>query len=382
VARSEAVALLLLAACSSQSAPEPRCRLSPGEPFGDAPGSRFDAVAVDVRADGALAAWSSSAGLFVRRRTLKSPPDVRAEPDGPAIRIGESCRGGVDVAFADDSVFVGCMRPNEDEDFAEAVLYQLEPDLTLSGDMPLGRIGRDGHGIDVEVDQKRVLVLHRDGTVGAHAVRLLTLDGHTVAGATLSRPGHAASQPALFVDARGSYATFTETDYDTPGKATTEVLVAQLGQAARVVQKVHVDDPAPHLFRDERGLTLTFRDLRDGEHRAELYALRLSDALTPLSKPVKVGRANTEGAPVLHVCEGARLGVLPREYGGERYIALHALGPAFENLSQGHQFYANERDFVLAAAACFGRELFVLAGEQKTPADRRVELMALRFACD
>jgi hypothetical protein len=382
VARSSAVALLLLAACGSESTPALRCRLSPGEPFGEAPGSRFDAVAVDARGDAALAVWSSSEGLFVRQRILQYPSNVRARAPAPAIRIGEPCRGGVDVEHADDRVFIGCMRPGDDEEHAEAVLIQLETNLTPKGETPIGRAGRDGRGIDVEVAGKRTLVLYQEGVVGAHAVRLVIREGESVTEQVVSRPGHAASQPSLFVDEGASYATFTETDYDTPGKQASEILVARVGQPARVLEKVRVDDPAPHLGRDERGLVLTFRDLRDGEHRAELYALRLSDQLTPQGKPAKIGRANTEGAPVVHVCEGQRLGVLPREYGGERYIALHALGPALENLSQGHQFYANERDFVLAAAACFGRELFVLAGEQKTPADRGVQLMALRFGCD
>jgi len=100
---------------------------------------------------------------------------------------------------------------------------------------------------------------------------------------------------------------------------------------------------------------------------------------------VRVGRANGEGAPRLARCGAVHAAVLPREYGGEHYVAVHELDGQLTNRGGGHQYYANTREFVQASATCVGAaeqgELTLLIGERAQPAKPGVELMTLRFSC-
>jgi hypothetical protein len=128
---------------------------------------------------------------------------------------------------------------------------------------------------------------------------------------------------------------------------------------------------------------LAFRDRRAGDKRSELYVARLDPRrLQPTERPHKVGRANGEGAPSLARCRGLRAAVVPREYGGEHYVAVHVLSEALENLGGGHQYYANTREFVQASAACAAQGLNLLIGERAHPSSPGVELMTLRFQCE
>jgi hypothetical protein len=136
------------------------------------------------------------------------------------------------------------------------------------------------------------------------------------------------------------------------------------------------------LMRDRDGLVLTFRDKPPRERKAELYAVRLDEGFAPVGTPRKLGRANSVGAPSLHACGARRFAVTPREYGGERYIAVRAVSAAFESLTGGHQFYESNHDFVSAEAVCAGPNLLLVSGEQRTPADRGVFLAAMTFACE
>ena len=47
----------------------------------------------------------------------------------------------------------------------------------------------------------------------------------------------------------------------------------------------------------------------------------------------------------------------------------------------GHQYYANTREFVLAASVCEDDGLALLIGERANPARPGIELMMLRYRC-
>lgn len=365
----------LVAGCGGSAEKAPRCELLPAHVVRSAEAPRFDSVALDVRGEVRLAAWSERAGLFARRLA------PHGAPDGAEVRIGERCQGGVALALTEEGALIGCVRPNGDEDASEVALYTLDEALSVKDTRSLGRAGRDGRGIAVARDGARTYVAYSEGLVGAHTVRRILLEGDHTEDRVVSRPGRAGSEPSLFVDKGAVHAVFTETDYDAPAQPVVNIVAVDEHENTRTLRKVNVPNPSPSLTRDDRGLVLTYRDRVGSDRRAELYALRLHDDLTKAGEPVKVGRANTEGAPRLFVCGTWRLGLLPREYADERYVAIHALGPRLENLSGGHQFYANSREFVLASGACAGEELLFLAGEQKSPADRGVDLMAMRFRC-
>lgn len=374
MARSEALALLCLSACGRPETEAPRCALSPPHELARAEAASFDGVALSGDGRRVLAAWSSSAGSFVRAL------DGQGKPLGAPVPLGESCRGGVDVNVAGDVAHVGCVRPGDD-DASDVLLYTLDAALRVRAETSLGRAGRDGRGIALASDGARVMALYLDGRTGVHALRMVTLAHGELHERTLTRAGRAGSEPALLVHDGDVYALFAETDFDAPGKAPTRIMLAKNDQPPVELRKVDVPDPAPTLRHDGTGFVLTFRDRPPDDRKPELYAVRLRDDLRFAGEPHQVGRANTEGPPTLHTCDAQRLALVPREYGGERYIAVHALGPTLDNLTGGHQFYANSRDFVRAAGACVQGGLVFVAGERRTPADRGVTLEGMRFSC-
>jgi hypothetical protein len=146
--------------------------------------------------------------------------------------------------------------------------------------------------------------------------------------------------------------------------------------------ETHAVDAAPSLTRFGSELVLAFRDRRPSDKRSELYLARLDDKLQAKAPFERVGRANGEGAPFVTHCGRLHAAILPREYGGEHYVAVHDLDDRLRNRGGGHQYYANTREFVLASASCTpSHELALVIGERANPAKPGVELLALRFAC-
>jgi hypothetical protein len=388
VARSNAVvwALVLalqLGACQPAQSEKSRCSLAPAHVIARAEAPQYESVALAADPTRAVAAYSSRDGLFVRAL------DGRGAPLGAAVRVAEPC-ASVDVELSAEHVLLACLRRHDDalEDESEApqeqgaLLYALDAALHTEWVRTLGRAGPEGRGIDLETDGQRVYVLHHDGSRGLHMVRLVTLHGEKQSERVLSRPGRVASEPALTMVKGELYATWTENELLTLSNQKTELLIAHGDGPAQVLRSVRVLAPAPQLAHDARGLVLLFRDQAAQDRRAELYLARLNKQLELAEKPHKIGRANTDGPPSLHACGSAeQVALLPREYGGEHYIAIHTLGGELQNITGGHQFYGNSRDYVRSAGACMGNDVLLLAAERKTPADRGVEISAMRFAC-
>jgi len=340
--------------------------------------TRFDDIAVAATRVGALSVWSEPAGTYARGL------DEQAKPSGPSVRIAERCKGGIALATTSatrgDGVWLACSRPHANPEEAELALLRLNGAGRVESQERIGLVGRDGAGVSIAVDGQRLLVGWHDGSVQAYAARLMIDTAGKREYLTLSDTAFAAGAPSIAARDGHWIAAFSETQIGLP-KSVTRVMLRSDRRAARLLSETHVSDAAPIVGWDETSPWLAYRDLRAKNPKPELYALRLSTSLTPAGASHPVGRANGEGGPSLVSCGDLRVAALPRDYASERYIGVHALDAALENLESGHQYYANSRDFVLAASACVGRSAIVLASERKAPADPGASLMAMSFGC-
>jgi hypothetical protein len=386
--------MALVSACAAPSRRE--CALEPATPIVHSDGLGFDGIAVaQPRSGAAVYLWSEQSGLWAKRG-----------PRGRPVRLADRCRGGIDAtpaqpsaaragASADAGLFVACSRATEDDadESSEVVVYELDQALhtTLFGSV--GRAGRDGHGVALALQGDKLYVAFHDGSIGQHTVSLATLpvraerptrDGDEGLAVTrVSRTGQAANEPSLFAHAGHLYVAFSELALNAEGKAESAVMLSRDGAPAQQLTHVRAASPTPKLTSDARGLVLSYRDrdrTRNGD-RSELYVLRLDAAGRPAGKAQAIGRANTEGEPSVYGCGALTTALLPREYGGERFVGINALDGELASIGAGHQFYATGRDFVLASGACVEGAWLLMAADRAAPSKPGVDAVALRFSC-
>jgi hypothetical protein len=346
-------------------------------------GLSFDGIAVAALSQGgALYVWSDASGLWAKRT---GATEGATPPQSPALRLADRCRAGLD-AEADErgGAFVACSRATHDDadEASEVVVYKLDATLHASLFGSVGRAGRDGRGVSLAVQDQAVYVAYHDGTIGQHAITLARLDAEGLTRRLLSHAGSAASEPSLEAHGGHVYAAFSELALDAEGAVESAVWLARDDQPARRVAQTRADAATPKLTADARGLVLSYRDRSlGGGARSELYVLRLDAAGRPTSTARAIGRANAEGEPSVHGCGALTTALLPREYGGERFVGINALDGELSSLGAGHQLYETGRDFVLASGACVGGAWLLLAADRATPSEPGVEALALRFQC-
>jgi hypothetical protein len=376
-----------------------RCELEPPVLVTRSDGLSFDAVAVALhRERDPLFAWSDARGL-----------SIKLAGDAQAVRIGERCRGGLDLVARPEGAYLACSRSASDrevgdESSSEVALYAIDASLRAQVSHTFGQVGRDGQGVALAADRAAIYVAHHDGSFGEHAIQLTTVRDGRVSQRRLSALGAAAGEPALLAHAGHIYAAYSQLELQVDGKPASSIWIARDGAAAVRVRKTRVHAAAPKLTADARGLLLAYRELPARKSRSELMIARLTDSLRVLAEPRAIGRANGEGAPALMACGQLVTALLPREYGSERFVGINALDGELSALGAGHQFYASGHEFVLASAACVdargsvqermpqtrGRKgersvapaWLVVAADRAAPGKPGVEAVALAFHCE
>lgn len=368
-------ALATVAACERSVHADDPCRLNEAHPIAEAEALAFDAIDV-VRTDKAIiAAWSVPSGVFTR--LIDANGQGLSEPHS----AGERCRGGLSLTPRPEGAWLACSRPHEQEEESAVVLYALDTHGRAGNALTLGAVGRDGKGVVVRTRGDEVLVAWHDGHVGAYGVRLSRVKQQSVHTELLSRTAVPAHEPDLLVADGRFTAVFAETKFHSLTKSQTRIMAVAEGETALAVHNVNVPDPAPSLVHDGSSLILTFRSLPPRETKPELYAVRLGKELRIVGQPRQIGRANSDGAPSALACKSADFALLPREYATERYIAVHALDAALENRGSGHQFYATDRDFVLARGTCSDDSALIVAAERAKVSEPLVRMVGMTFAC-
>jgi hypothetical protein len=375
IANMALVLLSLASGCEWRADAAPECRLTPGEVLTRVGGLGFDDVRLISLSDHTLiASWSDARGVWLRSL------NAAGHPLTAATQVTERCAGGLALLAHQDGLLLGCVRP--DAEGGGARLYQLDAHGSVLSSMSLGQVGRDGHGIALAARGERVLVAFHEGAVGQHAIHLASLEKDRLVNvARVSHSERASAAPALLWQGDRYYLAWSESALEPGSEAPSQIWLMREGSAPRKLVESAVFDPAPSLTWNGTELVLGFRDRRAHDKRSELYVTRLDTELKAKGSPLRVGRANSEGPPELHTCGKLRAAVLPREYGGEHYVAVHALDAELHNLGGGHQYYANSREFVLTDATCSTDGLTLLVGERAPPDKPGVELLSLRFTC-
>jgi hypothetical protein len=339
-------------------------------------GLGFDGIAVAVpRSGGVVYLWSETTGLWARRGL-----------EAPAVRLGARCRGGIDALPAREAgLFVACSRATEDDadESSEVVVYKLDDQLHASLFGSVGRAGRDGRGVALAVLPDALYVAFHDGSIGQHTVSLAKLGAAGLELHRLSRVGSAASEPSLLAHGGHLYVAYSELALNAEGQAEGAVVLSRDARPGVQIGHVRAVSPTPKLTSDARGLVLSYRDrdrLRSGD-RSELYVLRLDAQGKPVSTPHAIGRANAEGEPSVYGCGALTAALLPREYGGERFVGINALDGELASIGAGHQFYATGKDYMLASGTCVDGAWLLMAADRAAPSKPGVDAVALRFSC-
>jgi hypothetical protein len=338
----------------------------------------FDDIALSPWQRGLVALFSDATGSWAR---VISPG-----PEREARRLTERCAGGLSALSSESSSWLACSRPAAEPDQVQAGLwlYELDAELDVRSARRLGDVARDGRGVALAAGAGRLFVAWADGQPGQPAVQLASLslraDGAPAVQRTLSRPGHNGRQPALLWRDSHLFATWSESQL-APGGETHQVMIARDTAPPRALASTRVADPAPHLASDGRALLVSFRNLPSAGARPELYVAQVSEQLALSGAARRLGRANSEGAPVLALCSGTRAALAPLDHAGELYVAFHPLSHELLPSEANHQYYASGREFVLCAASCQGDRLRALLAERTQPTKPGAELLSVEFHC-
>ncbi|HEX5657371.1 MAG TPA: hypothetical protein VFX59_09250, partial [Polyangiales bacterium] len=277
--------------------------------------------------------------------------------------LGERCRGGIDLQVG-HGTWIACSRPAEDG--GNVVVYRDGVETRV------GNAGRDGRGVALAGDS---IVFH-EGAIGDHAIWLAKVGAEP---RRISHVGAVAREPTLAAHGGHLYAAFAEISVG--GTPASTLFVSRDGTDAKQLARPLAYSPTPRLTADERGLVLGYRDRVKEGARSELRVVRLDREARVVGAPQTVGRANDLGDPNLYGCGDLLAALLPREYGGERYVGIHALDEQLRALGNGHQLYQSGHDFTLAAGACAPHGLQLFAAERAAPSNPGVQAIALRFQC-
>jgi hypothetical protein len=377
--------------------------LGPATPIARHGVSSFDDIALVPAGRGLVAVFSDATGTWLR----PLPAQLAQADEAGERRLTERCEGGLSL-LQGASLWLACSRPahagsDAAPDAGSAApdaqaappadpaeprglwIYELDAALAVRSARCVGAVERDGRGVALAASGSHLFVAWADGARGAPAVQLATLpvrgwDAAQPERRTLSQPGRNGRQPALLFQGSHLYAVWSESQL-APGGETHAVLLARDGEPARLLRTVRLPDPAPRLAVDTGGLVLSFRDATAAGARPELFVARLSDALAFAHGPRRLGRANSEGAPVLALCGGTRAALAPLDHAGELYVAFHPLSPELRTSEANHQYYASGREFVLAAASCAQQGVRALLAERTQPARPGAELLSVEFHC-
>lgn len=330
--------------------------------------------------EGALAVWSDRTGTFARL------VDHAGRPTTEARRLGPPCDGGVAATRSGPRWVVGCLRRAvpEKADGGGVTLLALDDALELVERKSFGRAGRYSAGVDVASDGEHEWIAWHDGTPGDHAAWVVRVgnDGGSSEPWRVSREGIAAGAPSVVVYDGGPVVAWAETWFGDDGYLVGQVLVSDTRAAPTEVEVIIHEDPRPVLAIDQRGLLVGWRDEMPAGTLPRLVLARLGDDLTPRGEPRVVGRANGAGGPQLLECDGAVVTVAPRTYGRwEVLVGINRMDAALDRLTVERQIYEYGVDFSLAAAACAGEHVLLLAAERGNTTHPDVSIRTATIDC-
>jgi hypothetical protein len=362
------IALLLIAAAVGCDSAAQEVRLEVLAQHAVAEGAApFHDVALVGAGAHLTALWSDASGLHARRG---GPGGV---PDGPAMRIGPPCRGGLDALGGDGTVWVSCLRPGDDG----AALHALAP---LTGEVrswALGPAGRDGRGIALVTAGEHLHAIWHDGTPGAWRIRhgRVNPSKGTAHERPLSEASVTAEAPSLVAHRGRLLAAWMETTIE-GNRPRGRIVLSRVGEVPRPVADVHWAHPMPRLATDARGVLLAYRDARADHSRPELYLQRIAPSLKAKGSAKRIARADGPGTPRIVRCGERLLTVAPRTWDRQRLIGVAPLGPDLTRTGREELLHELGIGYAHADATCTEKGLLLLVAEWGNGGRHRPRLRA------
>jgi hypothetical protein len=370
--------LFVLTACESESRSDVACVFGDEHRVASARGG-FTAVRIAHRGDGYVAAWTSSAGSYVRAI------DASGAPASDAHRIGNHCDAGFDVTETPSGLAIACLyAPVVAQDKQGLVsLIQTDADGHVVMRRTFGDVGSGTRGVSVASTGEGLAVAYFDGAL-ASVLFADVGDEPKPEPRVVSREGPTAGPPHLFVDGDRLLLTWAETIVDPMTDSLVgEVLISDLDNEPVRFANVLYDDAQPRIARDAEGLVVGFRDENPAGSRVGLFVARAGSNLEREGEPSRVGRSDAASGVSLFPCADGLYAVAPHSYSRrEMLVGVSRLDARLESIAGERQIYTSGERYEHGTGTCAdGAALILVAERGRTPAEE-VELKAMTLRCD
>jgi hypothetical protein len=380
-AQSPIALLLWVLPCVYGCRPDPPvCRFGREHVIFESTTTAFDDVAVAQLATHTLAVFSDATGLYARKL------DMRGAPRSAVVRLGPRCNAGVSAAASGKEFTIACARGASNALAADGgvVAYTLDEQLQIARQQQFGRVGQHSHGVALALDAAGPVISWQDAALNGARIWLA---GPVLAPSVLSEPSWDGAAPGLASRSGRLYATWSETRL--AGKVVeSRVRMLGLGSGAQAASPSTLvttrdDAPSPELVATAAGSWLAFRDQRRlGRKKTGLYLLRLDSGGHALGAPVRAGRADGVGRPLLRACLGGLVTATPRTFAGDYFVGVVRADPQLRVLSGEQQFYEDSHEFAQVAAACVREHMLLLVAERGRLDAGSAALRSVTFSCD
>ena len=342
-------------------------------------GGLFDDVALVQSAEGPLAIFSDTTGVYTRALDEFGLPRRRAQ------RVGERCDAGLDAAVSGKDLWIACARRAGPEVGPGSVSVYLAADGqgALTERQHFGPVGAESHGVALAVHAGRARVAWQDAALGGAQLRYA--ETGSVLTYMFSDGDWFASTPRLSALDSKLIALWDESqqrgeDYES------RIRMLDLSGHSRsgtgtTVMEAHDASPGPAMVIDPKGGSwLAFRDRRKGRRKTGLYLSRLSG--DQASEVVRVGRADGVGRPTLTACLSGLVAATPRTFAGDYFVGVVQVDPDLQAFSLEQQFYEDSHEFSQVAASCLDQRLLLLIAERGRLGGGRAALRSVGFSCE
>jgi len=356
-----------------------RCRFGSDHAVFRSEGGLFDDVALVQSAEGPLAIFSDTTGVYTRALDEFGLPRRRAQ------RVGERCDAGLDAAVSGKDLWIACARRAGPEVGPGSVSVYLAADGqgALTERQHFGPVGAESHGVALAVHAGRARVAWQDAALGGAQLRYA--ETGSVLTYMFSDGDWFASTPRLSALDSKLIALWDESqqrgeDYES------RIRMLDLSGHSRsgtgtTVMEAHDASPGPAMVIDPKGGSwLAFRDRRKGRRKTGLYLSRLSG--DQASEVVRVGRADGVGRPTLTACLSGLVAATPRTFAGDYFVGVVQVDPDLQAFSLEQQFYEDSHEFSQVAASCLDQRLLLLIAERGRLGGGRAALRSVGFSCE
>jgi len=355
-----------------------RCRFGSDHAVFRSEGSLFDDVALVNTAEGPLAIFSDTTGLYMRALDEYGLPRRRAQ------RVGERCDAGLDAAVSGRELWLACSRRAADQVGAGAVtVYSADAHGTLTERQHFAPVGGESHGVALALYAGRARVAWQDAALGGAQLRYA--ETGSVLTYVLSDGDWFASTPRVSATESQLFALWDESQ-QRGEEYESRIRMLDLSGRNRsgtgvTVMDAHDASPGPAMVLDPKGGSwLAFRDRRKGRRKTGLYLARVQGGKS--SEVVRVGRADGVGRPTLTACLSGLVAATPRTFAGDYFVGVVQVDPDLEAFSLEQQFYEDSHEFSQVAASCLDARLLLLIAERGRLGGGRAALRSVGFSCE